>query len=106
MNRMSSSRVFLAAAVVLTLTFVSVAPAGAQSFRHSRSVFDLPTNWVKIATTWLGDLLPTGKTPQPTARVVEKVGVLIPEGGFGESGSMTGVCVDPNGNRVPCRVGM
>jgi len=106
MNRISS-RVLLAATVTLTLTFVSVAPAGAQSFRNSRSAFDLPANWIKIATTWLGDLLPAGKTPQPAPRAAQKAGFIpIEGGGFGESGTMTGVCVDPNGNRVPCRGGM
>lgn len=99
MNRTASSRVFLAFALTLTLTFGCVAAAGAQPLDRSGSVHDLSARLLKAAASWLGSLLPAGDSARTPARSTQKV---LDGGGVDNSSTMTGTCIDPWGNRIPC----
>ncbi|HYX26400.1 MAG TPA: hypothetical protein VFC23_19760 [Thermoanaerobaculia bacterium] len=99
---MRLNRTFTVVVVALALLAVTLPAAQARSFEPPQPAVHSPGgSWMAAAVTWLARLV--GAAPPPvssrsaaTTTTTTNNYVMIP---------MTGVCIDPNGNQVPCRGG-
>jgi hypothetical protein len=92
MNR-SLPRNLCVVATVLTLAFVTIPVASAQPSKAPS--YHVPASWFEVALTWIGRL-PVLRGQGPADRGVQQ------KGKDDRVSAYTGVCIDPDGNRVPC----
>jgi hypothetical protein len=88
----SMSRLFAAAAVILSLAVLSVPTAQARPLDDRTPSVRLETSWFQAALSWLAGLLPNGRHGM-TRQTSATSSTLTP---------MTGSCIDPQGGGKWC----
>lgn len=99
MNR-SFPRNLIIAAAVLTLTFATF-PMAASAQPSKAPALETPTSWLGAALTWIGKL-PIPGIQAPADRGVQRKVSTDTTGSGIKLSPHTGVCIDPDGYRVPC----
>lgn len=101
MNRIA--RIFVTTAVLVTL-FCAAPSAEAGSFRNL--AIDGEASWFQTAWTWVSEAL-FGQQDSDAFTATTDKATLKPAGGSGgmTTHTMTGSCIDPMGNPVPCQQG-
>lgn len=93
---MNRSRIAFAVVTLAAILFMSLSPAAEARSLRSKPAVSESGSWLDATLVWLGSLL-TGR--EDSTRTAEKQ--LLPVDGGGII-AYTGVCIDPDGNRVPC----
>jgi hypothetical protein len=95
----SMSRLFAAAAVVLSLAILSVPTAQARPLDDRAQAVRLESSWFQAALSWLAGLLPAGGHG-----MTRQTSAASNSGGGGSTTitPMTGSCIDPQGGGRWC----
>lgn len=93
---MNRTRTAFAIVALAAIVFLSLSPAAqALPMRGKPSISEAGGSWLDMAMAWAGRLLSgQGDTNGSTGVEHEKGGKQVI--------AYTGVCIDPDGNRVPC----
>lgn len=96
-------RLFAVAAVVLSLTVLSVPAAHARPLEERKTSTHLDSSWYQAALSWIFSLVPTqGREPMQQATAAD--GALSGSGLTGTVQPNTGSCIDPLGGGWRCGV--
>jgi hypothetical protein len=101
MNRISRTASAVVLSVALLIATVSVAQARPL---QTQQAVKPAASWLDAAVAWLSELI-VGSSQAPSGNTGNIEMKILTSGSIGTAVPMTGVCIDPNGNTVPCGTG-